>query len=263
MLEKAKEYSVEKGKDSALESYRFTNGWLKTAFEFDGGFQYILDLDKKESFGVKDLQGESFDKYESDRDTMFTNILKSYKPSDADYEFADKYYDSLNEFTNRVALEKNSGGKYTIDTAWINNIKNMTAREQAEYIYGKTLISRYEKQDDANAAIQKDSFISDKVRMWLLQKSTGGNSSPGTMYNKYLAKYNVDQTTWGKIWEKKEEYNDRAEKEKKFDSKKAILADINRLSVSNEQKSAMYRALGYKETANALKGVPWRYVAEK
>ncbi len=204
LLEKAKNYSVEVGKNAALPEYKITNGWLKTAFETDGGFQYILDLDKKESFSEKDLQGESFDKYESDRDTMFDSIISNYKPNDSDYALADKYYDNLYSFTHRVALERNANGKYAIDTKWMKTAKNLNPKDQAEFIYGTTALSLkdFKEYKDAlgNTISRKQQVceyigrlnISNRIKSYLFREEYKDRTSKG--------KSNIAEVTWRYEW---------------------------------------------------------------
>ena len=95
--------------------------------------------------------------------------------------------------------------------------------------------------------------------MYLLKDSFGADKSPGTLYNKYLKDSGADETMWGNLWEK---YNNTPTEinGKKNDRKKIMVAEINKLRISNEQKSRMYYALGYGTSDKGLKDVPWAFV---
>jgi hypothetical protein len=260
LLESAKKYATEKAK-SEVDSRYLVDGWIKSAFETPGVYQYILDTDTKESFSTDDLSESDKESYEIGRSNTWDNVLRYYKPDDSDYDFADKYYENLNTFSKTLNLDKYSNGKfeYSSSNKWVSTIKDWNAKEQAEYIYGRTLRSGYDDQDEANKALQNDKFISDKPRMYLLKDGFGADKSPGTLYNKYLSGTKINEITWGNLWEK---YNSTPTEinGKKNDRKKIMASEINRLPISNEEKSRMYYALGYGASDKGLKGVPWSFV---
>ena len=262
LLKKVKEYATEKAKDE-IDSRFVANGWLKLSLETPGAFEYILDTDVKSNFTEDDIAESDKSKYESDRDASANSVLSFYNPvnAKADYEFSDKYFENLSTFSKTLNLDKYSNGKfeYSSSNKWVSTIKDWTPKEQAEYIYGRTLRSQYEEQDEANQAIINDSFIGDKAEMWLLQKSYGGNESPNILYTKYLSSTNVSDETWGSLWKKWYETPTEVNG-KKVDKKDQILPEINKLDISNEEKSRMYYAFGWGTSAKALKGVPWSFV---
>ena len=260
LLEKTMEYAGDKGKHKAVPEYKFDNGWLKTAMETPGGYKYLIETNKSAKFSEKDLESDAFDNYESQRDSMFRDILSNSELPTEDDAFMDKYYANLYQFTEDVALEANSDGQFTIDTKWINEIKGLSAEQQAEYIYGKTLRSMYDTDAEANTAINNDPNISSAIKLKLLNDVTVIPKSPEKSYKEHnLTKYKISSDTWLDVYN---EYNKIKEIKqpngKTLSKKDQIIMYINSKKISDEQKSALYRALGYKDTGKNLK-VPWSY----
>ena len=261
LITQVKAYATDIGRQSAVPEYKISKDELK-AYLDNGLFEYIIDPEEKEgTFSTKDFDSEKYKSYVAERDKLFNDIISNYKYGVSDYKLNDKFYDNVYSYAHKISLEKYSGGKYVNDTVWMRNAKTLTPKELSEYFYGKGIISSFDGQEDAqekaNEAIVSDKKISAKVKTFLLQKSFGSNYDSGVMYDKYVKKYNVDPATYGELWQYKNMSD--SDEVKKAD----VLRKINNTKgLTNEQKSAIYRSFGWKETPNALRGVPWKYVAE-
>ena len=263
LLEKAREYAVEKGKEETLSDYHSSEGWLMKAFETDGLYRHVLN-EVKEKFSEEDLVGDAREFYEEEKDKIFSDILAEYNPDKLDYELADKFYEDLYDLSEKIALEANSDGQYVIEDKWIINAKELEAEERAQYIYGRAILTQYDDQDKANDALQNDSFISDKVRGYLLQKSFGGNDNPSKLYSNYVARHSneISFEEYTKLWEKWEAAEKYKVGNKTIDKKDQVLPEINKLKISNEAKSRIYDSFDWGNSEKALKNVPWSYVPD-
>ncbi|MEE0983038.1 MAG: CHAP domain-containing protein, partial [Bacteroidales bacterium] len=260
LIKAVRTYSDDLGKQAAVPEYQIYKEEAKTYLD-NGLFEYVIEPEDKEAtFNVKDLSPEDRKKYTSDRDKMFEEIISNYSFGVKDYELNDKFYDDVYNYADKVMLEKYSDGKYTYDTIWFKNAKTLDNKELAQYFYGKGIIKSFDGQEEAqkkaNEAIANDKKISDKVKAFLLQKSSNGNYDSGVMYDRYVKQYNVDPALYGKLWQ----YKNMSDSDEV--KKKDVIAKIHSQKLSNEQKSAIYRSFGYGESENALKGVPWRYVED-
>ena len=264
LLKKVKEYSVEKGREETLSNYHSNSGWLMKAFETDGMYRHVLNDVKKGKFSEEDLVGDAREFYEEDKDRIFSEILDVYNPDNLGYELADKFYKDLYELSEKIALEENSDGQYVIEDSWIVNAKGLKPEERAQYIYGRAILTKYDDQEKANEALQNDSFISDNVRGYLLQKSFGGNDNPSRLYTNHLARYSneISFDEYTRLWEKWEAAEKYKEGKKTIDKKDQILPEINKLKISDAAKSRIYDSFGWGNTENALKGLPWSYVPD-
>lgn len=264
LLKKAREYAVEKGKEETLSDYHSSEGWLMKAFETDGLYRHVLNEVKEGKFSEEDLVGDAREFYEEEKDKIFSDILAEYNTDKLDYELADKFYEDLYDLSEKIALEANSDGQYVIEDTWINNAKELEAEERAQYIYGRAILTQYDDQDKANDALQNDSFISDKVRGYLLQKSFGGNDNPSKLYSNHVARHSneISFEEYTKLWEKWEAAEKYKVGNKTIDKKDQVLPEINKLKISNEAKSRIYDSFGWGNSEKALKNVPWSYVPD-
>lgn len=264
LLKKAREYAVEKGKEETLSDYHSSEGWLMKAFETDGLYRHVLNEVKEGKFSEEDLVGDAREFYEEEKDKIFSDILAEYNPDKLDYELADKFYEDLYDLSEKIALEANSDGQYVIEDTWINNAKELEAEERAQYIYGRAILTQYDDQDKANDALQNDSFISDKVRGYLLEKSSFSSDNPSKLYSNHVARHSneISFEEYTKLWEKWEAAEKYKVGNKTVDKKDQILPEINKLKISNAAKSRIYDSFGWGNSERALKDVPWGYVPD-
>lgn len=264
LLEKAREYAVEKGKEETLSDYHSSEGWLMKAFETDGLYRHVLNEVKEGKFSEDDLVGDAREFYEEEKDKIFSDILAEYNPDKLDYELADKFYEDLYDLSEKIALEANSDGQYVIEDTWINNAKELEAEERAQYIYGRAILTQYDDQDKANDALQNDSFISDKVRGYLLEKSSFSSDNPSKLYSNHVARHSneISFEEYTKLWEKWEAAEKYKVGNKTVDKKDQILPEINKLKISNAAKSRIYDSFDWGNSEKALKNVPWSYVPD-
>ena len=268
LLKKVKEYATEKAKGETDSRFR-PDSWLKIAMETPGVYQYVIDTDPKESFGVDDLTDAQDKSFRIDRSDIANNILAQYKPDDSDYDFADKFYDYLNSYSKEVALEKNSDGQYEVDTKWMVAAKDMNSRKQAEFIYAKALISGM-KDDEANEALQKDGFISADVKAHLQDFGTHFSQTPSSVYEsggkggENLSKYNISMDVFVDAFNTKDKLKEYKDANGKTVSvKKQICEHIGKLNISDAQKSALYRVWYQDKNSkgkSTIKEVTWNYV---
>ena len=247
-----------------MSDYHSSEGWLMKAFETDGLYRHVLNEVKEGKFSEEDLVGDAREFYEEEKDKIFSDILAEYNPDKLDYELADKFYEDLYDLSEKIALEANSDGQYVIEDTWINNAKELEAEERAQYIYGRAILTQYDDQDKANDALQNDSFISDKVRGYLLEKSSFSSDNPSKLYSNHVARHSneISFEEYTKLWEKWEAAEKYKVGNKTVDKKDQILPEINKLKISNAAKSRIYDSFGWGNSERALKDVPWGYVPD-
>lgn len=268
LLKKVKEYATEKAK-SETDSRFHPDSWLKIAMETPGVYQYVIDTNPKDSFGVDDLTDAQDENFRIDRSDIVNNILAQYKPDDTDYDFADKFYDYLHSYSKEVALEKNSDGQYVVDTKWMIAAKSMNSRKQAEFIYAKALISGM-KDSEANEVLKNDSFISADVKAHLQDFGTHFSQTPNSLYEsggkgeENLSKYNISMDVFVDAINTKENLEKYKDANGKTVSvQKQMCEYIGKLNISDAQKSALYRVWYQDRNAkgkSTIKEVTWNYV---
>ena len=263
LMKKVREYAEEKGRKEAIPNYRVKNGFVMSAMETVGGYRQLVDEEATEGFSKDNLSDDDYIKYDEQRGALFETIMSEIElPTDND-EFMDKYYENLKKFSEQVALESNSNGEFNVDIDWINEIKELTSEKQAEYIYGKTLKSMYDVNSLANAAINTNSNISPEIKLKLLSNVTVINKSPQDSYReRNLKAKGISEETWLDVYNKYNEFKEYKQGKDTVTKKEQIVAYINRLKISNSQKSDIYRALGFKDPKKA-KDVLWNYVFDK
>jgi uncharacterized protein YcbK (DUF882 family) len=260
LLEDVREYSVEYAKEKTLPEYHSDSSKLKTFMEIDGGYQFVLS-EKTDIQDEFDIVGNRYSEYEKAKISTVNNIVSQFDIDTFDDELNRKFYEKVYEYAKEINLEKYSDGKYTIDKKWINTAKTMNLSQQAQYIYGRILAS----EDNGNELIYNNDFISDEVKLDLLDYSWGQVDNPRIKYDDAnLKKYNVSPEVFVDAYVKYQSFKEYTDSNgKKITKKQQVITMIDELGVSDVQKSAIYRALGYKDTRSDGKSnigdIPWDY----
>jgi surface antigen len=101
-----------------------------------------------------------------------------------------------------------------------------------------------------------DELINDNIKMRLTSKSDSQD------FDVYLRKYNITEGFWINFTKKVDEIEPFKVGKKTISKQDQVISLINAQKMSDSQKSALYRAMGYSDelkSGSVQKKVPWKY----
>ncbi len=256
LLSKARDYAEDKAKESIVDGYLMDTG-LKNGFETSDGYKYMIKEAKAESFGEDDIPKDNRKQYNEDRINLINSMLDIYTPNSNNYEFSTTYMDSLYEFAKYEAMEKNSDGGFLIANdapQWVYTMQQLQPEQRVEYLKGRGIMATEKDAKKSRLKLLVDDNISDEVKVYLIGNSTEKN------YDVHLKHHNVPASVWLAVKNKYDTLNPIEKPGADITKKEQVCDYINSLKLSNEQKSALFRACGYKDYSESPKGKPLEYV---
>ncbi len=208
---------------------------------------------------VDDVIINNMTKYNNDRNEIMNEIFAQHKPSGKNPDFTEKYNENVYKFADALAKEKNSNGKWTIandGAKWMNLVQMLDPEYRDDYIRGKSIMATFDDAKKARLAMLMDDMISDEVKVMLATESTAEK------YTIFLKHHNVPASMWLSVKNKYDTVKSIEVPGGADITKKQQVCDyINSLKISNDEKSALYRACGYEDASVfSLEYVNWQYV---
>lgn len=212
------------------------------------------------------LSDEQYTSYQQTTGQTYYELLNrivssSYYNSLSD-EMQIDIFEKVKEFSVEIGKEA-ALPQYESDTKWVNTAKRMSQSEQAQYMYGRVLAA----DDNGNELIINDKFISNDVKMELLNYGWGKSDTPRQRYDDAgLEKYNISSDIFIDAYAKYQSFEEyKNQYGRNVSKKKQFCQYLGSLNISNIDKSAIYRAFYNDRTENGkpnIKEVTWKYVWE-